>query len=133
MSSLIAEKVANEVIDEVVKGRLPNKEAIQIKHGYSKISARKHKAMTTQTYKKITKSLTDRLEEERDAILERLPHVREEAKYRDLTDGLDKITKTHQLLTGGATENIAVKPLATLDDLRKDHSHEENSELIEEN
>jgi phage terminase small subunit len=53
---------------------------------------------------------------------------------RDITDTLDKINKNIQLLSGGATENINIKPLATLEDLkqdvRKDDSNEQNSQSL---
>lgn len=52
--------------------------------------------------------LVERLENERNAIIARLEKVRSKAKYRDLIDGLDKITKNIQLLTGGSTDNVKV-------------------------
>lgn len=123
MSSIAARKVANEVMETVGNGMIPNLVKIQEKHGYSKLSAKAHKVRQTKTYQRIEESLVRRLEKERDAIIERMQEVRDEAKYRDLSDGLDKTTKVLQLLTGGATENIAVKPLATLDELRQDNSN----------
>lgn len=108
MASITAEQVANEVVETVGNGGKINLVEIQKKHGYSPKSAKSHKVRETKTYQRTIKTVVEQLEEERQAILQRLPFVRDEAKYRDLTDGLDKITKTHQLLTGGATENIAV-------------------------
>ena len=123
MASIAAEQVAKEVLGTIGKGEIPNITRIAIKKGYSPKTANAGNIQKTKTYKSVIKPIAEMLEAERLAILERLPHVRDKAKYRDLTDGLDKVTKTHQLLTGGATENIAVKPLATLDELRQDDSN----------
>ena len=123
MTSLAAEQVAKEVLGTIGKGEIPNITKIAIKKGYTPKTANSGQVQKTKTYQSAIRPVVEMLEAERLAILERLPHVRDKAKYRDLTDGLDKITKTHQLLTGGATENIAVKPLATLDELRQDDSH----------
>jgi hypothetical protein len=108
MGSIAAAEVAREVIRTVGKGRKPHLTKIAISKGYSLQSARVGKPIQTKTYKAEIKPLVSRLEEERDAIMERLKKTRNKAKYRDLIDGMDKVTKNIQLLTGGATQNIAV-------------------------
>lgn len=119
MGSIAAANVAKEVLETVGKGKRPILGKIIKKNGYAQNTADSPKQVTeTKTYKATIKPLVDQLEAERQAILERMPQVRSKAKYRDLSDGLDKTTKVLQLLTGGATENIAVKPLATLDELK---------------
>jgi len=46
---------------------------------------------------------------ERDRLIEALSHKKlSKEKYRDMIDGLDKLTKNIQLLNGGATERQGV-------------------------
>ena len=118
MASLAAEEVAKEVLETIGKGKRPSVRKIAPRHGYSLTTAGSGQIQKTKTFKKVLRPLVEQLEAERQAILKRMPDVRDKAKYRDLSDGLDKITKVLQLLTGGATENIAVKPLATLEELK---------------
>lgn len=55
------------------------------------------------------------LEKERTRILNELA-VKDlsEEKYKDLVDSMDKITKNHQLMTGGETEKV--KTIITFDE-----------------
>lgn len=109
MSSINAESVGTEVLKKVRNGKKVIMGEIILAHGYSKtVSTAPTKVTKTKSYQRVIKPLADQLEEERQAIMERLKVTRDKAKYRDLMDGLDKVTKTHQLLTGGATENLAV-------------------------
>ncbi len=76
------------------------------KAGYSSNTARTPKKMTnTKSYQDEINPVVKAMEAEREAIIKRLPKVRNAAKYRDLTDGLDKMTKNIQLLNGGKTSN----------------------------
>lgn len=110
---LPAQRVAQEVIREVGKGRRPSLRKIIPKHGYALSIAKNPKKVTkTKAYQKAIKPITDQLEEERAAIILRLKKTRNKAKYRDLMDGLDKVTKVHQLLTGGKTENLGIEGLS---------------------
>ena len=123
MGSLAAENVAKEVLESVGKGKRPVLRKIIKKNGYAQNTADSPKQVTeTKSYQRIISPLVQQLEDERQAILKRMPEVRDKAKYRDLSDALDKTTKVLQLLTGGATENIAVKPLATLEELRRNET-----------
>lgn len=108
MASQAARAVAREVLETVGKGKRPNVSKIAIKKGYSPKTAYAGRVQTTASYKKEIAPLITRLEEERDAIVEALKKKRGKAKYRDLIDGLDKVTKNLQLLTGGSTANIAI-------------------------
>lgn len=108
MASQAAKEVAREVIRTVGKGRRANISKIGVEKGYSVQSARSGKITKTKSYQAEVTPLIQSLEEERRAIILRLKKVRSKARYRDLIDGLDKITKNLQLLTGGATENIAM-------------------------
>ena len=75
--------------------------------GYKPKTAKNPKNLTeSKAFKQELKPLLDRLEKERDAIVERLKITRNKAKYRDLIDGLDKLTKNIQLLSGKPTDNI---------------------------
>lgn len=108
MASVAAREVAKEVVETVGKGKRPNITKIAVKKGYSPSMARSGKVQKTKTYKAELSPLVQRLEEERDAIMKALKTKRGKAKYRDLIDGMDKITKNLQLLTGGSTANIAI-------------------------
>ena len=109
MASIAAKEVAYEVLETVRKGKRPILGKIIRKKGYALTTSTVPSQVTnTKSYQGVIKPLVLQLEEERQAIMARLPKVRSKAKYRDLMDGLDKVTKTHQLLTGGSTENVAV-------------------------
>lgn len=103
-----ARAVARDVLESVGKGKIPNKTKIAIKRGYAPTTAGAGRVTQTKTYQREIAPLVQRLEDERNAIVERLKKTRNKAKYRDLIDGLDKITKNIQLLTGGATANVAI-------------------------
>lgn len=121
MTSVNAQNVAKDVLESIGKGKKVKLGKIALKNGYSVNTADNPKLITdTKSYQKVVSPLVQQLEKERQAIMNRLPKVRSKAKYRDLMDGLDKVTKTHQLLTGGATENIAVAGLSDRDKERLD-------------
>lgn len=108
MASVAAKAVAQEVVETLGQGKIPNVTKIAERKGYSPRSARSGAIQKTKSYQAELKPLVERLEEERDAIVKALKSKRGKAKYRDLIDGLDKITKNLQLLTGGSTANIAI-------------------------
>lgn len=103
-----AEAVAHEVLATIRSGKIPNKQKIQMKHGYSSASARAMKATRTASYKRVMEPVVQQLEEARQRAIERLAETIGEASYRDLVVGIDRFTKNIQLLSGGATENVAV-------------------------
>ena len=103
MASENAKAVAQEVIKKVRKGEKINKQKIQRRHGYSKTSAKSMKATTTKTYKEEIKPIVEMMEQERIRALEQAAKVRGKAKYRDLIDSADKLTKNIQLLGGKPT------------------------------
>ncbi len=109
MPSENARAVAQEVIATVRKGQKVNKGAIIKRHGYSDtVSKRPSKVTDTDSYKQEINPVVKAMEKERDAILKALPKMRSKAKYRDLIDGADKMTKNIQLLSGGKTSNDKV-------------------------
>ena len=112
MGSENAELVAKDVISKVRKGEKIVLGKIIKNRGYSEgISKQPSRVKNTKSYQRVIKPLVDRLEEERNAIIERLKVTRNKAKYRDLIDGFDKVTKNIQLLTGGVTENVGLDGL----------------------
>src|SRR3990167_11318937 len=109
MASVDAQNVAKEVLEKLGKGEKISLGEIARKNGYALSTADNPRNITeTESYQRVLRPVLTQLESERQAILDRLPEVREKAKYRDLVEGLDKISKNIQLLSGGATENIAV-------------------------
>lgn len=105
MGSLAAKEVAKEVLETIGKGKKPNLGKIARKKGYADNTADNPKLITeTQSYQEVISPVVQALIDERDAVIKRLKKTRNKAKYRDLIDGLDKITKNIQLLTGGETE-----------------------------
>lgn len=109
MASIAAKKVAKEVLETVGKGKRPILRHILKKNGYAQNTADSPKQVTeTKTYKSIVNPVIEMLEEERLEIIKALKKTRNKAKYRDLTDGLDKTTKNIQLLTGKETERQGV-------------------------
>lgn len=100
-----AKAVANDILEEVGKGRIPKKTKIQEKRGYSKSSARAGKALQTKAYKEEMRPIVSRLEKERQRIIKALETKDlDEERYKDLVDGMDKITKNIQLLGNKPTE-----------------------------
>lgn len=115
MNNIKQEKVVNELLAN--GGSLAN---AMRKAGYSSKTARSPKKMTeSKKYQEVVNPVIKAMEAERDAILKRLPKVRSKAKYRDLTDGLDKMTKNIQLLGGKPTENVSHSIADILDELDK--------------
>lgn len=109
MASEAAQAVAKDVLTSVRKGLIPNKGEIIKERGYSVSVSKKPKKVTeTKSYKDVIYPVVQRLEEERQRAIEALPKLIGKAKYRDAIDAIDKLTKNHQLLTGGATANVAI-------------------------
>ena len=106
MASINAKAVAQEVMEKVRNGKKINMQNIQKNHGYSPKSAKSMKAKRTKTYKKEMRPIVEQLEAERQAVIKCLPKARGEAKYRDLVNAIDKLTRNIQLMGGGATERI---------------------------
>lgn len=111
MASIAARQVAQDVLGKIGKGEKPNVTKLAIKRGYSPTTADKGIVQKTKTYQATIKPFIEQLEVERQRAIDQLAGKIDEAKYRDLVDAIDKITKNHQLLTGGSTANVAVKPI----------------------
>lgn len=110
MTSIPAQEVAKEVIKSLGKSRKPVLRKIAVEKGYSQHTADTPKNITdTNSYKEIMNPVIEAFEKERQAIIERLPKVRNQAKYNHLVEGLDKLTKNIQLLNGGKTSNEGIQ------------------------
>jgi 23S rRNA pseudoU1915 N3-methylase RlmH len=104
MGSFQGKKVAEELIDKVRKGEKINMQEIQKRHGYSKASAKSMKAKETDSFKEVMNPFVDKMMKERERVIDALSNKNlSKEKYRDMMDGLDKLTKNIQLLTGGDT------------------------------
>lgn len=113
MASKNAKKAAHELLETLGKGEIVNMGKILKNNGYAKNTADSPRLVTeTKSFKDVVNPVVKALEEEREEIIKALKKTRNKAKYRDLIDGLDKVTKNHQLLTGGQTENTGLRELA---------------------
>lgn len=101
-----ARAVAREVIATVRKGRIPNKQKIQEKYGYSKESSRTGKATQTKTYRDEMKTVIQAMELERERAIKAMKTKIKGAKYRDVIDAADKLTKNIELLSGRDTARV---------------------------
>jgi hypothetical protein len=109
MGSISARQSAKDVLESVGKGKRPILRNILKKNGYAQNTADSPKQVTnTKSYREVINPIVEAMQKERDAIMARLPKVRSKAKYRDLIDGADKMTKNIQLLTGGETERKGI-------------------------
>lgn len=125
MASINAENVAHEVIKTIRKSKKVNLGAIIRGNGYAPSVATAPTVVTnTKSYKRVIEPVVSMWIKERDRLTrEMMSRDLTKLQYRDAMDALDKLTKNIQLLSGGSTENIAIKPLATLDELRQNNSN----------
>lgn len=120
MASIAAEKVAQEVLKSLGNSRKPVLRKIAREAGYSEHTADSPKNITeTKSYQRVITPIAREMEKVRTKALKELQRKDlTEVEYIDLASTVNKMTHDIQILTGGATENIAVKPLATLEELR---------------
>lgn len=76
--------------------------------GYSESSARQQVAVLESVKPQLREMVLSRLEGLRDKAIDLAEEKIDHARFRDLVDAIDKIIKNTQLLSGGATENLAV-------------------------
>ena len=85
---------------------------------YSKAYAKNsHKMRKTKAFQEATMSVVDEFEQARRRAFALIKRKEAKAKYRDLTDGVDKFTKNIQLLKGKPTERYDLSGIPT-DELR---------------
>lgn len=116
-----AAAVARDVIATVRKGKKVVLGKIMKENGYSDWMTTQPGKVTSQpAYKEEMEPIVQAMIAERDAILKLLPTKRGRAAYHQLIEGMDKMTKNIQLLTGGQTENTGLeKHIASLQELFK--------------
>ena len=74
--------------------------------GYTEKSAKNPKNLTeSKAYRQALPDIIERLKEERDRAIKQMGVKIGRAKYRDMVEAVDKLTKNIQLLSGGKTEN----------------------------
>ena len=107
MSSLAAKQVAREVLETIGKGEKPNLGKIIKKKGYAhKTSLNPQEVTNTKSYQDEISPVIRAMEKERERLIEALGKKNlSKEKYRDMVDGIDKLTKNTQLLNGGKTSN----------------------------
>lgn len=110
MASLNATAVAHKVVEKVRKGEKVNLGKIILSQGYARgIATHPHKVTRTKSYKAVIQNVTGALEKERARIIETMSKKDLSAeKYGTLVQSADIITKNIQLLSGKATENVAM-------------------------
>ena len=105
MGSLNAKRVGEKVSESIRKGKKVNLGKIIRESGYSDQTSKSPQRVTqTDSFKEVIDPVVKAMEEERDAAIAMAKKSRNKAKYRDLIDAVDKLTKNIQLLTGGKTE-----------------------------
>lgn len=108
MASIAARQVAEEVLETIGRGEIPSVNKIAPKKGYSKKTAKSGLIQKTKSYQSVVRPFIEKLEIERERAIDAMAGKISKAKYRDLSDAIDKLTKNHQLLTGGSTANVAL-------------------------
>ena len=95
-------------VNRIVENRgVVSKSMLEV--GYKKNTAKNPKNLTdSKAFKQELKPILDRLIDERDRAIKAMKGKISKAKYRDLTDATDKLTKNIQLLSGGLTEAVKV-------------------------
>ena len=112
MSSIAAKKVAEEVLETMAQGKIASVKRIARKHGYPKTTAKSGLIQKTKTFQEVInegkKPILERMIIERDRAMKAMKGKISKAKYRDLMDAIDKLTKNIQLLSGGLTEDVKI-------------------------
>ena len=112
MASENAKAIAEEVLGNLGKCEKVSVLKIAVKRGMKKKYANSGQIQKTKTYRetieKNKKPILEQLFEERNRAIKALKGKISKAKYRDLTDAIDKLTKNIQLLSGKPTENLGI-------------------------
>ena len=130
MPSENAINVANDVLENLRKHKKVNKGQIILKRGYAPSVATAPTVVTnTKSYQSVISPVVDQMVRARDRALKEInSRVLNIVQYADLVTAINKLSHDIQILSGGATENINIKPLATLDELRQNNSNKEDSQ-----
>jgi len=130
MPSENAINVANDVLENLRKHKKVNKGQIILKRGYAPSVATAPTVVTnTKSYQSVISPVVDQMVRARDRALKEInSRDLNIVQYADLVTAINKLSHDIQILSGGATENINIKPLATLDELRQNNSNEQDSQ-----
>lgn len=109
MSSIDATNVAYEVLENIGKPKKLKLGKIALKNGYSKNTADNPKLITkTKSYQRVIAPVLKRYQNELDEVLLAMSlKDKNTEQYKTLVEAVDKLQRQIQLLSGGATENIA--------------------------
>lgn len=94
--------------EHLLKGKPFTVKDILLKAGYAETTALQSEKVMGPIRLKLSE-VVGKMEAHRERILERMEVAVQTADYGDLVRGLDVTTKNIQLLTGGATHNIALR------------------------
>lgn len=105
--SAAAKKVAKDVVKAIKDGKKPNKQKIQMKHGYSKSSAKAMKATKTKAYKETIKPVVEKMQERVGWSIEAMTKEKlKKTKAVDLANVIDKLQRNIELLSGRDTSRV---------------------------
>lgn len=103
-------RVAENVREQILTGKLINLAEAQRKAGYKEASVRSMKGTRNRAYQEAKASIVDQIAAIRaDMLLALAEKDMTKEKATTIIEGIDKLTKNHQLLTGEATENTEFK------------------------
>lgn len=105
-----ARAVAYKVVEKVRKGELVNVGSLMREQGYSpSISKQTFRVTKQKVYQDIVIPALQQIDDERNRIMKAMSEKNlTKEKYSTLVSGYDILTKNKQLLSGKATENVAV-------------------------
>lgn len=129
MGSLNARAVALEAVKIVENGGKVNHRSLLLKHGYSdKVSRNPHRVTTTKSYMAVMQNVVGAMEKQRARMLEAIGNKElSKEKLATLSSSLDILTKNIQLLSGKATENVAMV-IEVSEAIAKKNTPKENTE-----
>ena len=97
------------IISENLGTRRSSKTMYQmmLEAGYSNKTALQQSEILCRLEEEL-KPIVNQLDKKRQKMINKLDKTINKATFRDLTDGIDKMTKNIQLLSGGATDRIVI-------------------------
>ena len=105
MPTIRQKRVITKITENVRNKKYNNKGDLLIDCDYSEsMSEQPSRILESKGVKEGLKPVIEQLEKERQRAIKRLSKTIDEARYRDLMDGVDKLTKNIQLLSGKPTD-----------------------------
>jgi len=111
-------KLVKQILENIGKrGFTKTVEQMMLNSGYSVKMARAQRGIIdSPTIQAELSPIVQGMLKERNAVIKAMGKKRNEAKYRDLTDALDKLTKNIQLLSGKETQQLKITGYEKLKD-----------------